>query len=122
MRGLCSLRPGVPGQSETIRVFGLIGRFLEHCRVYRFENGGAPEFYLGSADWMKRNLDRRVETIARIDDPALKGELEGILAIYEADNASAWDMQPDGTYVRRRPAEGEEPRPAQRMFAERARA
>jgi polyphosphate kinase len=66
IRGLCCLRPGVPGLSDTIRVFSVLGRFLEHGRIYGFENDGAPEYYIGSADWMKRNLDRRVETIAQV--------------------------------------------------------
>jgi polyphosphate kinase len=122
VRGLCCLRPGVPGQSETIRVFSVMGRFLEHGRVYRFENGGEPAYYLGSADWMKRNLDRRVETIARIEDPRLCTELEEILDVYDADNQSAWDLQPDGTYRRRSPADDEPARPSQQVFIDRARA
>ncbi len=72
VRGLCILKPGVPGLSETIRVFSVLGRFLEHGRIYRFENDGEPEIYIGSADWMKRNLDGRVETMAPVTDPALK--------------------------------------------------
>ncbi len=120
VRGLCSLRPGVPGLSENIRVFSTIGRFLEHSRVYRFENDGAPEFFLGSADWMKRNLDNRIEIITPVEDDRLKKELDAILEIYAEDNHSAWDMRPDGTYVRRRPAEGEPARPAQRVFVEKA--
>jgi len=80
VRGLCCLRPGVPGLSDTIRVFGVVGRFLEHSRLFRFENGGKPEHYIGSADWMKRNLNNRVETVAPVEDPALKSELDEILA------------------------------------------
>jgi len=121
IRGLCCLRPGVPGLSEHIRVFSVLGRFLEHARIYGFENNGAPEYYFGSADWMKRNLDRRVETIAPVDDPALKAEVEEILTVAENDNFSAWDLQPDGAYVRRRPAEGEKPRPSQQVFLDLAR-
>lgn len=116
VRGLCCLRAGVPGLSENIRVYGTLGQFLEHGRIYRFENGGDPEFYTGSADWMRRNLDRRMETIMPVTDPAVRAELEAIRAVYEADNATAWDMRPDGTYQRRRPAPGEEPRPAQEAF------
>jgi polyphosphate kinase len=108
VRGLCCLRPGVPGLSETIRVSSVVGRFLEHSRLYRFENGGSPEYYLGSADWMKRNLSNRVETIMPIEDPEVRRQLDAVLALYAADNASAWDARPDGTYERRRPAEGEE--------------
>lgn len=121
VRGLCCLRAGVPGLSDNIRVYGVVDRFLEHSRIYRFENGGQPLYFLGSADWMRRNLDRRVETIAPVTDPTLKGQLEEILDVYEQDNCSAWDAQPDGSYLRRRPAEGEPCRKAQQMFIERAR-
>jgi polyphosphate kinase len=116
VRGLCCLRPGVPGLSETIRIFSVVGRFLEHARIYRFENAGSPEFFIGSADWMKRNLDNRVETIAPVADPRLQQQCERLLAIYDADNSSAWDLQPDGSYVRRRPAPGEERRAVQEQF------
>lgn len=121
VRGLCCLRAGVPGLSETIQVYSTLGRFLEHGRIYRFENGGDPELYLGSADWMERNLDRRVEALAPVKDPAVKAELEAILRVYEEDNCSAWDMQPDGAYRRREPAPGEPRRPAQQVFIDRAR-
>ena len=116
VRGLCCLRPGVPGLSETIRVFSVVGRFLEHGRLYEFTNGGCPEYYLGSADWMKRNLDRRVETIVPVTNPALAHELGEILDVYDRDNCSAWDCDPDGRYTRRQPAEGEPRRAAQEMF------
>jgi polyphosphate kinase len=98
-------------------VYSVLGRFLEHGRVYRFENAGSPEYFFGSADWMKRNLDRRVETITPVEDPDLKQQLEAMLAVYEADNHSAWEMLPDGRYERRRPGESEEPRPSQATFA-----
>jgi len=117
IRGLCSLRAGVPGLSETIRVYSIIGRFLEHGRIYRFENGGDPIFLIGSADWMKRNLDRRMETIVPILSPEIKAEMEEILSVYEQDNTFSWDMQPDGTYIRRTPNAGEEALSAQRYFA-----
>jgi polyphosphate kinase len=116
VRGMCCLRAGVPGLSENIRVFSILGQFLEHGRIYRFENGGEPEFFIGSADWMRRNLDRRVESIMPVEDPHIKQELEEILLVYENDNCSAWDMQPDGNYSLRHPLEGEEPRPAQKVF------
>jgi polyphosphate kinase len=116
VRGLCCLRPGVPGLSESIRVFSVLGRFLEHGRIYRFENAGDPEYLIGSADWMKRNLDRRVETIAPVNDEGLRLELDAILRVYIEDNHSAWDMAPDGSYSRRRPEEGETPRASQDVF------
>jgi polyphosphate kinase len=121
VRGLCCLRPGVPGLSENIRVYGVVGRFLEHSRIYEFANGGDPEILIGSADWMKRNLDRRVESIAPVVDPKLRRRLTAILDAYERDNASVWDCGPDGVYVRRRPAAGEPRRAVQEMFAEMAR-
>ncbi len=120
VRGLCCLRPGVPGLSASIRVYGVIGRFLEHSRIYRFENAGSPELYIGSADWMKRNLSNRVETIAPVRDAAVKAQIEEIIAAYEADNASAWDCDAQGRYTRRRPREGEAPRPVQEVLIRRA--
>jgi polyphosphate kinase len=116
VRGLCCLRTGVPGLSETIQVFSTLGRFLEHARVYRFENGGNPEFFIGSADWMRRNLDRRMETMIPVTDPQLKQELEETLQVYENDNCSAWDMQSDGRYIRRSPLKGEARRAAQEVL------
>ncbi|MCC7055595.1 MAG: polyphosphate kinase 1 [Gemmatimonadaceae bacterium] len=107
VRGVCCLREGVPGVSETIRVRSIIGRFLEHSRIFHFGNAGAPEYYLGSADWMPRNFDRRVETVAPIEDPALHARLESLLQTCLADNRQAWMLQPDGTYVQRRPEAGE---------------
>ena len=121
VRGLCCLRPGVPGLSENIRVFSLIGRFLEHSRIFRFANGGEPEHYLGSADWMKRNLNNRFETVVPIDDPVLKSELDEILAVYDHDNCSIWDCGPDAVYKRREPGDGEPSRAAQDEFIRRAR-
>jgi polyphosphate kinase len=116
VRGLCCLRAGVAGLSENIQVFGVLGRFLEHGRIYRFENGGNPEYFIGSADWMRRNLDRRMETIMPVTDAAIQQELEEILSVYEQDNITAWDMQPDNSYRRRSPSPGEEPRPSQETF------
>ena len=120
VRGLCCLRAGVPGLSPTINVYSTLGRFLEHSRIYRFENGGTPEYFIGSADLMTRNLSRRMETIAPVCDPVIQAELETILRTYEQDNCTAWDMQPDGTYLRRRPAAGETRRGAQQTFLERS--
>jgi polyphosphate kinase len=112
-RSLCGLRPGLPNLSDNIRVVSIVGRFLEHTRIYYFHNGGNPEFYLGSADLMPRNLDRRIETLFPIEDPALKQELIEILDIVRADNVNARLMQSDGSYVRLSPAENETPRDSQ---------
>jgi polyphosphate kinase len=110
VRGICCLRPGVPGVSENIRVISILGRFLEHSRIYYFENGGDPEVYLGSADLMPRNLDRRVEVIFPINDPAIRNYIRrAILEVELHNNTSARDLHPDGVYTRRRPAPGEPP-------------
>jgi polyphosphate kinase len=100
VRGLCCLRPGVPGVSEHIRVTSIVGRFLEHSRIYYFRNGGAEELYLGSADLMRRNLSHRVEIIFPIEDPQLGARLKDILGIYLRDEAKARHLQSDGHYVR----------------------
>lgn len=108
VRGVCALRPGVPGLSDTIRVTSIVGRFLEHSRIFYFMNGGEEDIYIGSADWMQRNLDRRVELLAPIRDPRLKKHLkEEVLDICLSDNVKARRLQPDGSYERVRPAEGE---------------
>ncbi|MGD8345628.1 MAG: polyphosphate kinase 1 [Lysobacterales bacterium] len=116
VRGMCCLRAGVPGLSENITVFSVLGRFLEHARIYRFENGGDPEFFIGSADWMRRNLDARMEAIMPVLDKGIQAELEHMLDVYEADNDTAWYMQPDNSYLRRTPAQGEESRASQERF------
>ena len=106
VRGMCCLRPGVTGVSENIRVISIIGRFLEHSRIYYFNNGGDPVVLIGSADWMTRNLDRRVEVITPIEDPEISKDLQEILGIMLSDNRQAWDMQSDGSYIQRRPQAG----------------
>jgi polyphosphate kinase len=120
VRGICRLRPGLPGKSETIRVISIVGRFLEHARIFWFANGGKPETYIGSADWMTRNLDARVEAAVPIEDPRLQEEVKAILDLQLADNVKAWDMQADGSYVQRRPSAGEEPRSSQDMLMQQA--
>ena len=109
IRGFCCLRPGVPGLSDNIRVISVIGRFLEHSRIFYFQNGGggAEEFYLGSADWMTRNLSHRVEAAVPVEDPALRESLWEILDIMLQDNRQAWDLHSDGTWTQRQPAPGE---------------
>lgn len=117
VRGICVLRPGVPGVSETIRVRSLIGRFLEHSRVFVFENNGAREVYIGSADWMSRNLDRRVEILAPVRDPGLADSLaDGLFNLLLADNTTARVLHADGRYERLYPREGEEAINAQICF------
>lgn len=116
IRGMCCLRPGIEGVSENIRVVSIVGRFLEHSRIFYFHNNGQEELYIGSADWMPRNLDRRVEAVAPIEDPLLAKDLQEILGILLSDNRNAWDLQPDGSYVQRRPHKGEPERSAQTIF------
>ncbi|HWS53453.1 MAG TPA: polyphosphate kinase 1 [Pyrinomonadaceae bacterium] len=101
VRGICMLRPGVPGLSETIRVRSIVGRFLEHSRVFYFANGGEEEVYTGSADWMPRNFDRRVEVVAPVRDERLKKYLRDVvISAYLRDNVKARELQPDGAYQR----------------------
>jgi polyphosphate kinase len=121
VRGICCLRPGVEGVSENIRVISIIGRYLEHSRIFYFFNDGNEEVYIGSADWMPRNLDRRVEAITPVEDPDLIKDLEEILSMMLADNRQAWELQPDGSYLQRRPKEGEPERSSQKMLMEMAR-
>jgi polyphosphate kinase len=117
VRGVCCLRPGVPGVSETVRVRSIVGRFLEHSRIYYFQNGGAEEVYLGSADLMPRNLDRRVEVVFPLQDPALRAQVrDGILGVQLRDTVKAREMRPDGTYARVRPTPGEAPLDSQAWF------
>jgi len=105
VRGICCLRPGVPDVSETIRVVSIVGRFLEHSRIFYFHNQGQEEVFIGSADWMTRNLDRRVEAVIPIEDPGLAKDLQEILGIMMGDNRYAWDLQADGSYIQRHPGE-----------------
>ncbi len=101
VRDTCRLRPGIPGLSDNIRVISIIGRFLEHARIYFFRNGGAEEYFIASADAMKRNLEARVEVLCPVERPELKNGLRIILDTYLADQWSAWEMQPDGSYLQR---------------------
>jgi polyphosphate kinase len=101
VRGMCALRPGMKGMSEHIRVRSIVGRFLEHSRIFSFANAGHPEVFCGSADWMARNLFERCEVVFPVDDPALSARLrEEILGAYLKDNSKVWLLQPDGHYVR----------------------
>ncbi len=107
IRGICCLRPGVKGISENIRVISVIGRFLEHSRVFYFYNGGDERFYIGSADWMPRNLDRRVEALVPIEDVSIRAELTELIEICLNDNRQAWEMESDGMYTKRYPQDEE---------------
>jgi len=108
VRGMCTLRPGVPGLSENIRVRSVIGRFLEHSRIYCFAGGGEPLAAIASADWMTRNLDRRVESLLLVEDPDVQRRLLELVELYLADNCSARELQSDGSYRRLRPTADEE--------------
>jgi polyphosphate kinase len=137
VRGICRLRPGIEGVSDTIRVHSVVGRFLEHSRIFYFENAtgtddeptasstetGARdgEYYVGSADWMTRNLDRRVEAVAPVEDPALRAELQTILDVMLSDNRKRWTMASDGSYEQVRPGEDEPVRNTHERLMERAR-
>jgi polyphosphate kinase len=110
VRGICCLRPGVPGMSENIRVTSILDRFLEHSRIYYFHNGGEPEIYSGSADYMPRNFFKRAEIIYPIENIELKSRIiNEILMTYRNDNIKARLMQPDGSYTRVKVKDGEEP-------------
>lgn len=116
VRGICCLRPGVPGVSETIRVVSIVGQFLEHSRILYFRQGGQEVVLLGSVDWTPSSLDRRVEVMVPITDPALQKELKAILELCLQDNRQAWDMAADGSYRQRRPGADEETRSAQEQL------
>jgi polyphosphate kinase len=120
VRGICRLRPGLAGHSDTVRVLSIVGRFLEHARIYHFANGGRPLYYIGSADWISRNLDYRVEAIVPVEAPELQAELQSILDLQLGDNHKAWDPHPAGAWRQRRPAPGEAPRSSQRLLMQRA--
>ncbi|AFZ03980.1 polyphosphate kinase 1 [Calothrix sp. PCC 6303] len=105
IRGICCLRPGIKDISDNINVISIVGRFLEHSRIFYFHNNGKEEIFIGSADWMPRNLDRRVEAITPILDADIAKDLQEVLGIMLADNRHAWELQSDGSYIQRRPGE-----------------
>ena len=107
VRGICCLRPGIRGVSDNIRVISIVGRFLEHSRIFYFANDGKEELYFGSADWMPRNFDRRVEVVAGVHERRLTDRLCSLLEVSLADNRNAWDLSPEGAYTQRKPG----PRP-----------
>ncbi|MBV9385622.1 MAG: polyphosphate kinase 1 [Chroococcidiopsidaceae cyanobacterium CP_BM_ER_R8_30] len=122
VRGMCCLRPGIKGVSENIRVISIIGRYLEHSRIFHFHNNGQEKIFIGSADWRSRNLDRRVEAVTPIEDPDVAKELKELLDIFLADNRQAWELQSDGSYIQRRPTDHHPEQSAQNILMERARA
>ncbi|HBE16625.1 MAG TPA: polyphosphate kinase 1 [Cyanobacteria bacterium UBA11367] len=120
VRGICCLRPGVPGVSDNIRVISIVGRYLEHSRIFYFQNQGQEEVYIGSADWMPRNLDRRVEAVVPVEDPDIIKDLQEILGIMLADNRQAWELQSDGNYIQRQPGKGNKEEGSQQILMEMA--
>jgi polyphosphate kinase len=118
VRGICCLRPGVAEISENIQVISIIGRFLEHSRIFHFHNNRQDEVYIGSADWMPSNLDSRVEAVTPIEDPQISQTLQDILEIMLADNRQAWDLQSDGSYIQRHPRKHEPERSSQKILME----
>ena len=121
VRGICCLRPKLSKISENIQVISIIGRFLEHSRIFYFHNDGKEEIYIGSADWMTRNLSRRVEAVTPIESPEIFGDLQEILGVMLADNRKAWELRSDGVYVQRKPKKDEEERSTHDIFMEMAR-
>jgi polyphosphate kinase len=121
VRGVCALRPGVPGLSERIRVRSVLGRFLEHSRLFWFESGDHSRFYLGSADLMARNLDHRIEVVAPVEDAAAQAELAAVFASLAADTACSWELDDNGLWHRVRPKKDGKARSAQAVLMRRAR-
>ena len=120
VRGICCLRPGLPKISKNIRVISIIGRFLEHSRIFYFHNNGEEEMYIGSADWMTRNLSRRVEAVTPIESPDIFSDLQEILGVMLADNRKAWELKSDGTFTQRKPKKGEDAHSTHDTFMEMA--
>ncbi len=121
-RSICTLRPGVPGLSETIRVRSILGRFLEHSRLFIFDAGDETTYFLGSADLMPRNLDHRIELVAPVEDSRAQNELSRAFEVLLADNATAWELSSEGRWMKLRPKKGDRGRPAQQVFMRSARA
>ena len=107
VRGICCLRPGLPGASERIRVISIVGRFLEHSRAFCFLNDGNEEVYIGSADWMPRNLERRIEAVTPVEDPPHRAAIREVLGQMWLDNRQAWELDSTGRYTQRQPGDVE---------------
>jgi polyphosphate kinase len=118
VRGICCLRPQLKNISENISVISIVGRYLEHSRIFYFQNEGEGEIFIGSADWMPRNLDRRVEAITPVEEPKIAQELIDVLNIMLSDNRQAWELQSDGSYIQRRSTDGEVEQSSQAMLME----
>jgi len=116
VRDSCRLRPGIPGLSETVRVVSIVGRFLEHARIFYFRVGGEEEYFIGSADAMRRNLTNRVEVLAPVEAPDLQRRLRFLLDVQLRDRRNAWEMQPDGSYVQLQPKNEDETRGSQEIL------
>jgi polyphosphate kinase len=116
VRSICCLRPGVEGVSENIRVVSLVGRFLEHARIFAFGEGDGERIYLGSADLMQRNLDRRVETAFPLREKRHREKVRRLLDLQLSDTANGWELNTDGEFERRHPGEGEEPLDSQALL------
>jgi polyphosphate kinase len=120
VRDSCRVRPGLAGFSEKIRVISIVGRFLEHARIYYFRNGGEEEFFIGSADAMRRNLEHRVEVLVPVEAPELRKDLWAMLEVQLSDRRSAWELQSDGSYVQYTPGPDDDPRSSQERLIEQA--
>jgi polyphosphate kinase len=118
VRDTCRLRPGLPGLSESVQVISVVGRFLEHARIYYFRNGGDEEYFIGSADLMMRNLESRVEVVAPVEDARLRQELRLILDVQLSSRKNVWEMQSDGSYLERQDTAGKASRSSQETFIE----
>ena len=116
VRGVCCLKPGIEGLSENIEVKSIIGRFLEHSRAFYFKNGGDEEYYLSSADWMTRNLHKRVELMFPVKDKTLQNRIKQLLQIYWKDNSKSWELLYNGEYRKITPEKDEEPFSAQEFL------
>jgi polyphosphate kinase len=118
VRDTCRLRPGIPGLTENTRVIGVIGRFLEHARIYYFHNNGDEEYFIGSADLMMRNLESRVEVVTPVEDQKLRQELRLIIDVQLSGRKDVWDMQSDGSYIERKDTTGKKSLSSQETFIE----
>jgi polyphosphate kinase len=118
VRDTCRLRPGLAGLTETTQVIGVVGRFLEHTRIYYFHNNGDEEYFIGSADLMKRNLESRVEVVTPVEDTKLRQELRLIIDVQLSSRKHVWEMQSDGSYIKRKDLPGKKSLSPQETFIE----